>query len=49
VDFADFVGFAGVEEDPFGDGGFAGVDVSGDTDVAEFGEVAGHGVSFSEF
>ena len=42
VDFAHLVDLAGVIEDAFGDGGLAGVDVSGDADITDFGQVAGH-------
>src|SRR5207245_11665419 len=40
--FAHLVNLAGVIEDSLRDGGLAGVDVSGDADVADFGQVAGH-------
>ena len=38
VDFADLVDAAGVEEDAFGRGRLARVDVRGDADVADFGQ-----------
>ena len=41
VDLADLVGDAGVEEDPLGRGGLAGVDVRHDADVADLGQVGG--------
>ena len=39
---AHLVVHAGVEQDPLGDGGLAGVDVGADADVADAGEVDGH-------
>ena len=36
MDFTDLVADAGVEEDPLGRGGFSGVDVRRDSDVAYF-------------
>ncbi|KKS80250.1 MAG: hypothetical protein UV54_C0012G0011, partial [Candidatus Beckwithbacteria bacterium GW2011_GWA2_43_10] len=33
---AKFVGFAGIEKDPFGGGGFAGINMSDNADVADF-------------
>ena len=41
VDLTDLVGDAGVEEDPLGGGGLAGVDVRHDADVADLGQVGG--------
>ncbi len=35
VDLADFMGFAGVVEDAFGNGGFAGINMGNDADVAD--------------
>jgi len=46
VDLTHLVDLAGVEEDALGDGGLAGVNVGGDADIADFGEVAGHGFLF---
>ncbi len=44
VNFTDLVGHAGVEQDAFGGGGFAGIDVSANADipVALDGSLAGH-------
>ena len=41
---ADFVHHTGIEQDPFCRGGFAGIDVSSDTNISDAfqGEVAGH-------
>jgi hypothetical protein len=41
---ADFVNHTGIEQDPFCRGGFAGIDVSSDTNISDAfqGEVAGH-------
>jgi hypothetical protein len=41
------VDLARVIEDALGDGGLAGVDVGGDADVSNLGEVASHGLSLS--
>ncbi len=41
VDLAHLVNLAGVEEDPFGDGRLAGVDVGDDAEVAEFEDGGG--------
>ena len=41
MDLTDLVGDAGVEEDPLGRGGLAGVDVRHDADVADGVEVRG--------
>jgi hypothetical protein len=38
VDIADFVDATGVEQDPLGQGGLAGVHVSDDADVPQFVE-----------
>lgn len=38
ADLVDLVDAAGVEEDPLGEGGLAGVDVGGDPDVADVGQ-----------
>src|SRR5204863_768660 len=46
VDLAHLVDLAGVIEDPLGDGGLAGVDVGGDADVANLGQVPCHIVPF---
>jgi hypothetical protein len=43
VDFSYFPGGPGKEQNPFGDGGFSGVDVRGNPDVA--GLADGHGVA----
>ena len=40
--FAHLVDLAGVIENPLGDGGLARVDVGGDADIADFGQVACH-------
>ncbi len=47
VHFTDLVVHTGVEQDPFGGRGLAGIDVRGDTDVAVAldGGLAGHGVT----
>jgi hypothetical protein len=45
MDLAHLVGLAGVEKDALGDRGLAGVDVGADADVADVGEVGGHGWS----
>src|SRR5205823_4598100 len=41
------VDLAGVEQHAFGDGGLARVDVGGDADVANLGQVARHNWSFT--
>src|SRR6185312_2499688 len=47
VHLAHLVDLPGVVEDAFGDGGLARVDVGGDTDVANLGQVACHDIPFS--
>jgi hypothetical protein len=42
VDFAHFIGFSGIVEDAFGDGGFPGIDMSTNSDVSDFIYVAIH-------
>jgi hypothetical protein len=35
VHLTDFVNHTGIEQDPFRGGGFAGIDVSGDTNISD--------------
>ena len=42
VHLADLMRDAGVVQDPLGGGGFARVDVRGDADVADLGQISGH-------
>ncbi len=43
IDVAHAVRKAAVKQHPFGDGGFSGVDMGDDADVAEVADVVGHG------
>ena len=38
MNLTDFVGQAGTIKDPLGDGGFSGINVSGNTDISQFAE-----------